>query len=578
MMIQKNIRKLFFISLSIIVAHCAQGTGPNTVTGCVTNYSMTCGFRSPNAIAITPDGSKAYVCDSGSYAVSVIDVASDTVINCVSATNCSFNYPYAIAITPINITPAKAYVCNQLGNSVSVIDVDTDTVTMCVGDTGYPSCAINEPSAIAITPDGAKAYVCNLAGGSGNGSVSVIDVATDMVIACVEDNGYPSCAINQPSAIAITPDGAKAYVCNQAGGAGNGSVSVIDVASNTIIRCVENNYASCSFDVPTAIAITPDGSKAYVCNTTDNISVIDVATDTVIRCIDGSACGFSHPYAIAITPDGATAYVTNQNNNSVSIIDVATDTVIGCVGDAACGFHEPAGLAITPNGYKVYIANFGNGQSVSIIGFPFPNPPINAAGEIIRNVDCQSVLIDETLTITWQGNNSSDVVSYKIYDGYTLIATVPADPYATPYTMYSYSLSPDYIGDNLFIAAVSVDSSESALTPIIVSPYPTTIIVGNCLTGPSNVSGCKTQNRFLLQTDFINNITWSAPENGTPVAYKIYRDPGLTELVATVPANGPLQYYDHNRQPNVIYSYYIVSVDGNGNVSTASSVTVTKPC
>jgi hypothetical protein len=84
---------------------------------------------------------------------------------------------------------------------------------------------------------------------------------------------------------------------------------------------------------------------------------------------------------------------------------------------------------------------------------------------------------------------------------------------------------------------------------------------------------------FLLQTDYINNITWTAPATGTtPAAYAIYRDATLTQLVAIVPANGPLQYYDHDRNPNVTDSYYIVSVDASGNQSTANSVTVTQNC
>ncbi len=31
--------------------------------------------------------------------------------------------------------------------------------------------------------------------------------------------------------------------------------------------------------------------------------------------------------------------------------------------------------------------------------------------------------------------------------------------------------------------------------------------------------------------------------------------------MATVPANGSLKYYDHNRNPRVVYNYYIVSID-----------------
>ena len=53
----------------------------------------------------------------------------------------------------------------------------------------------------------------------------------------------------------------------------------------------------------------------------------------------------SEPVGIAITPDGTKAYVTNQNANTVSVIDTATNTVVGSaipVGSA------PFGIAICP--------------------------------------------------------------------------------------------------------------------------------------------------------------------------------------------------------------------------------------
>jgi DNA-binding beta-propeller fold protein YncE len=228
------------------------------------------------------------------------------------------------------------------------------------------------------------------------------------------------------------------------------------------------------------------------------VSVIDIASNTVIDCVNvpdtyESSCGVYYPYGIAITSDGKTAYVCNQGggssgDGSVSIIDVASNTVTGCVENdyslALCGFYYPTVMAITPDGRAAYVCNSAGGVlgsgSVSIIELTPPTPPVPP-------------------------------------------------------------------------------------TPTILSP--------------ATVSGRKTHNRFLLQTDFINKITWTAPSSGTvPVAYNIYRDSALTQLVATVPASGPLQYYDHNRQPNVVYTYYIVSVDVHGNVSTANSVTVTNGC
>ncbi len=92
---------------------------------------------------------------------------------------------------------------------------------------------------------------------------------------------------------------------------------------------------------------------------------------------------------------------------------------------------------------------------------------------------------------------------------------------------------------------------------------------------PTNVTASRVRNTFLLQTDLINHITWDVPSSGpTPVAYKIYRDAALTELITKIPASGPLQFYDHNRQPMITYNYYIVAIDSDGNRSAASSVSI----
>ena len=58
---------------------------------------------------------------------------------------------------------------------------------------------------------------------------------------------------------------------------------------------------------PTAIALTPSGTTAYVVDHNGNtVTPISVATDTAATPIRVG----SGPWAIAITPDGGTAYVT----------------------------------------------------------------------------------------------------------------------------------------------------------------------------------------------------------------------------------------------------------------------------
>ena len=67
-----------------------------------------------------------------------------------------------------------AYVANSDSNTVSVIDTATNKVVATVG------VGVN-PSGVAVTPDGTHAYVAN----NGSNNVSVIDTASNTVVATV---------------------------------------------------------------------------------------------------------------------------------------------------------------------------------------------------------------------------------------------------------------------------------------------------------------------------------------------------------------------------------------------------------
>src|SRR5882762_9932956 len=148
-------------------------------------------------------------------------------------------------------------------------------------------------------------------------SVAVIDTSTDQVATIIPVQF-------QPLAVAITPDGAFAYVTNSGWPIGSNSVSVIDAASNTVVATIPVG----SF--PVAVAITPNGAVAYVANLNSNsVSVISTVTNTVTTTVP---LGFgTGPWGLAITPNGAFVYVTNLNSNNVSVIDTATNTVVATV-------------------------------------------------------------------------------------------------------------------------------------------------------------------------------------------------------------------------------------------------------
>jgi hypothetical protein len=104
------------------------------------------------------------------------------------------------------------------------------------------------------------------------------------------------------------------------------------------------------------------------------------------------------------------------------------------------------------------------------------------------------------------------------------------------------------------------------------------VIPTGIVEAPVNFSGCKLTNTFLTFIDNINRLTWTAPILGNPpVAYTLYRDAALTQLVATLPAN-VLTYDDHNRNPEVVDTYYLVAADAAGDLSQPAVTTVTTAC
>ncbi|MGZ6644442.1 MAG: YncE family protein, partial [Solirubrobacteraceae bacterium] len=118
----------------------------------------------------------------------------------------------------------------------------------------------------------------------------------------------------QPMRVALSPDGSRAYVTNFR----SGTVSVVDTATETVIA---TPGAGGQVD---GLAVSPDGSKAYVADSSgDRIGVLDTATNAVrTNAIDPGGV----PRAIAFTPDGAKAYVIVQDAG-VRRIDAATDTM-----------------------------------------------------------------------------------------------------------------------------------------------------------------------------------------------------------------------------------------------------------
>ncbi len=256
-----------------------------------------------------------------------------------------------------------AYVANNgnpgIPGNVSVIDTATNTVVATVAVVNIPT----GPLGVAVTPDGSHVYVAN--NGLGANSVSVIATATNTVVATVPVG-------SAPAGVAITPDGAHVYVTNGF----DGTVSVIATASNTVVATVGVGTN------PFGVAVTPDGAHVYVANDDGTVSVIATAGNTVVATIPVG----SFTLGVAVTPDGAHVYVTNGPSVEVSVIATATNKVVATI--PLAGFQAPFGVAVTPDGKRVYVALITSSQvsvidtaSNTVVGTPIAvgNEPVGVA-------------------------------------------------------------------------------------------------------------------------------------------------------------------------------------------------------
>jgi len=86
----------------------------------------------------------------------------------------------------------NAYIANTYSNTVSVIDVATNTVRATIS-------GFDDPQGVAVSPDGRKVYVGNYGVGTA-GSMAVIDTATNAVTTITD------ASFGGPVGIEVDPD------------------------------------------------------------------------------------------------------------------------------------------------------------------------------------------------------------------------------------------------------------------------------------------------------------------------------------------------------------------------------------
>ncbi len=338
----------------------------------------------------------AYVTNRTDATVSVIDIASNTVVATVPVGN----NPYSATVSHDN---ARVYVANFNDNSISIIDATNNTVTTTLTN------VCTNPAWVTLTPDGSEVWVSCFNGGI----VQRLNLASNTITGTVT-------GMSRPIGIAFKHDGSRAYIVSNSGS----TLRVIDTATNAQLASIGTGFNAIDVSIdptdhyayvvangdnridildltghaspnyyslpspPVALTLNSAGTRIYT--TTNSGNVYNVNTATFGLTPIGVGAG---PYGLDLSGDGSRLYVTNAYAATVSAVDVATNTVIATipVGNGPQTFGHfvakgPPPATSLPSAPRNRVATAGIGQ----VGVSF-DPPAAPGGTILHyTVTCGS--------------------------------------------------------------------------------------------------------------------------------------------------------------------------------------------
>lgn len=297
---------------------------------------------------LAPDGKRLYVTGASPEGrVHVVDTSTLALTESLPVGHT----PGALAVSPDG---TKLYVCNRFHNDVSVVDVAARKETARIA-------VLREPVAAVLTADGKYLFVANhLPAGPASGdyvaaAVTVIETGSGAVAGAVQlPNGSTSLR-----GICLSPDGQFVYVTHilaryhlpttqlERGWMNTNALSVIAVADRKLVNTVLLDNVDLGAANPWGVACTPDGKYLCVAHAgTHEVSVIDRAA--------------LHE---KLTKAAAGQQVSDVTSSAA---DVPSDLAFmtGLRRRIALGGHGPRGLAVS--GTKIYAAEYFS-DSVSVV-------------------------------------------------------------------------------------------------------------------------------------------------------------------------------------------------------------------
>ena len=308
---------------------------------------------SPGEFCSDSSGEKVYCADASAFRVAVIDADADTLLDSVSIRD-----PYGMCLNPnsgrlycssedrdlyvidthadtivagIRTGRGSREVCyNPIRNKVyssvnasrvSVVDCDADTVLSTIS-------LFSGATELLYVESGDKVYCA----GSGT---AVISCSSDSVKELLPTGDYTS-------AYALDPDSNTVYCVSR-----YGRMSVVDVASDSVVARVATGSR------PSAVCFVASVNKAYAwyrVNDEARVAVIDGTTQAVLRHIDMPDSTAGGAPRLCVNPDLSKVYIGVDGR--LLVVDAQHDSLIR---DLALACEGVGGMVCSPVNDRLYL-------------------------------------------------------------------------------------------------------------------------------------------------------------------------------------------------------------------------------
>ncbi len=253
------------------------------------NGSFTAGRAPLNAIAVSPDGSRAYILQSSIPAIDVVALPSGETITSIAF---EFGTQGGFAVSPDG---SRLFVVLQNGESekLAVATIDTTSNTVLQTVVTPDEFIANITGQLTFSPDGSKLYVPS----PGATKLYVLDVAT----------GNYETAINlplTPNGIATSADGLSLVIAGPAGGLGGDTEAAILDPTSFAVR---TRFGLPGIPCPVTLSVDANASQFYMLTSAScflNEADTIVSVNVQARSVTAQSPVFNFATALLLLPNG----------------------------------------------------------------------------------------------------------------------------------------------------------------------------------------------------------------------------------------------------------------------------------